>query len=96
MPQAQNGQAMKTAYENRGQTRDQFAQRVGLSPQTITNIANGGLCSKPAAVRIANELGWPGPESLFGDATAGGETAEAEASAEASASETEASVRAAS
>jgi transcriptional regulator with XRE-family HTH domain len=98
MPEANNGAAMREAYESRGLTREQFARRVRLTPRSITNIANRGVCSRPAAVRIAKELGWPGPESLFGDATAGGETAEAEASAEASASEaeTEADVRAAS
>lgn len=99
MPEAHNGPAMKAAYESLGLTREQFAQRVGLSPQSITNIANGGVCSKPAAVRIARELGWTSEQHLFArHATQAGTTAEAAETAETapSATSAKAEVRAAS
>jgi DNA-binding XRE family transcriptional regulator len=82
MPEAHNGPAMKAAYESQGLTREQFAQRVGLSPQSITNIANGGVCSRPAAVRIARALGWTSEQHLFlREGPEAGPAAEAEATA---------------
>lgn len=102
MPEARNGAAMREAYENLGMTRQDFALRVSVSPQRVTNIANGGPCSRSVAVRIANELGWSGPDTLFvgPEAVEAGEAAEgAEATGEttgettAAEPEAEASVR---
>lgn len=54
------GPTIRSAYEARGLTRQQFAERVKLSPKTITNVTcpSGGVISRPAAVRIAEVLGW--------------------------------------
>lgn len=59
---------IRQAYEDMGLTRKMFAERVELSPQTVTNIvANGAGMSVATANRIAAVLGWTRDEVLRGE-----------------------------
>lgn len=59
---------IRQAYTDMGLTRQMFAERVELSPQTVTNIvANGAGMSDATVNRIAAVLGWAREDVLTGE-----------------------------
>lgn len=58
---------IRQAYTAMGLTRRMFAERVGLTPQAVTNIVNGVTISEAAAIRIATALGWTADDVLRGE-----------------------------
>jgi plasmid maintenance system antidote protein VapI len=59
---------IRRAYTDMGLTRKRFAQRVDLSPQTVTNIVNGTVGMSDATInRIAEALGWTRDDVLRGE-----------------------------
>jgi plasmid maintenance system antidote protein VapI len=59
---------IRQAYTDMGLTRQMFAERVELSPQTVTNIVvNGAGMSDATVNRIASVLGWTREEVLRGE-----------------------------
>lgn len=59
---------IRQAYTDLGLTRQMFAERVGLAPQTVTNIVvNGAGMSDATVARIAALLGWNRDEVLQGE-----------------------------
>lgn len=57
---------IRQAYTDMGLTRQMFAERVKLAPQSVTNIEHGAGISDAAATRIAAVLGWTREEVLAG------------------------------
>lgn len=55
---AVRGQAIRKAYEDRGLTREEFADATGIPAKTVTNISNGAPTSWSRVARIASTLGW--------------------------------------
>lgn len=59
---------IRQAYTDLGLTRQMFAERVGLAPQTVTNIvANGAGMSDATVTRIAALLDWTREDVLRGE-----------------------------
>ena len=58
---------IRQAYTDMGLTRQMFAERVDLDPQTVTNIVNGAGMSDATVNRIAAVLGWTRDEVLRGE-----------------------------